>query len=178
MTRSSIVPTEELDTWRQAQKEDPVLRDIIKRVEDHIERDIFSLNAHGLLVRKVGDTFRLVVPASLRQQVSRAFVARMIDREQQVKTDRNLNRTRCTGHREKSVPGKVTSQECLPHFIVVPLSHFLEEIALISFPRNYPVLIQSSHPNYLVASLIPNYTICRFPSPFPRMFTNSLLPHT
>ena len=52
LTRSSLVQTEELDLWRKAQNEDPVLRDIIQRVRVHREREIFQLTSHGLLIRK------------------------------------------------------------------------------------------------------------------------------
>ena len=65
MTRSSIVPTEALRSWREAQQADPVLRDIIKRVQTHTKRDVFRLDAQGLLIRVESDHTKLMVPSSL-----------------------------------------------------------------------------------------------------------------
>ena len=50
MTRSSIVASEEIEEWKTAQEEDPVVRDTIERVRQRQERNAFALTPQGLLV--------------------------------------------------------------------------------------------------------------------------------
>ena len=71
LTRSSIVPTEELAAWKIAQEGDPVLRQILHRIHAGIERTTFQINAHGLLVRMDASDgpVKLMVPRSMRQKV-------------------------------------------------------------------------------------------------------------
>ena len=71
LTRSSIVPTEELAAWKIAQEGDPVLRQILHRIHAGIERNTFQINAHGLLVRMDASdgSVKLMVPSSMRQKV-------------------------------------------------------------------------------------------------------------
>ena len=71
LTRSSIVPTEELAAWKIEQEGDPVLRQILHRIHAGIERNTFQINAHGLLVRMDASdgSVKLMVPSSMRQKV-------------------------------------------------------------------------------------------------------------
>ena len=53
MTRSSIVASEEIEEWKTAQEEDPVVRDTIERVRQRQERNAFALTPHGLLAQEI-----------------------------------------------------------------------------------------------------------------------------
>ena len=50
MNRSSIVASEEIEEWKTAQEEDPIVRDTIERVRQRQERNAFSLTPQGLLL--------------------------------------------------------------------------------------------------------------------------------
>ena len=71
LTRSSIVPPEELAAWKIAQEGDPVLQQILHRIHACIECNTFQINAHGLLVRMDASdgSVKLMVPSSMRQKV-------------------------------------------------------------------------------------------------------------
>ena len=71
LTRSSIVPTEELAAWKTAQEGNPVLRQIIHRIHASIERNTFQINVHGLLVRidASDGSVKLMVPSSMKEKV-------------------------------------------------------------------------------------------------------------
>ena len=68
MTRSSIVATKEIEEWKTAQEEDPLVRDMIERVSQLQERNAFALTHQGLLMREMDGRHKLVVPQSLRQK--------------------------------------------------------------------------------------------------------------
>ena len=53
MTRSSIVASEEIEEWKTAQEEDPVVRDTIEQVKQRQERNAFALTPQGLLVQEM-----------------------------------------------------------------------------------------------------------------------------
>ena len=69
MTRSSIVATEEVKTWKTAQEEDPIVQDTIQRVRQRHVRSAFALTPQGLLVQEEDGQRKLVVPTSMRQKV-------------------------------------------------------------------------------------------------------------
>ena len=71
MTRSSIVPVEEVSAWHAAQREDPVLREIIQQVEQQSKeiRGDYELTPQGLLYQVKAGQRKLMVPVSLRQGV-------------------------------------------------------------------------------------------------------------
>ena len=53
MTKSSVVASEEIEEWKTAQEEEPVVRDTIERVRQRQERNAFALTPQGLLVREM-----------------------------------------------------------------------------------------------------------------------------
>ena len=53
MTRSSIVASKEIEQWKTAQEEDPVVQDTIERVREQQERNAFALTPQGLLVQEM-----------------------------------------------------------------------------------------------------------------------------
>ena len=69
MTRSSIVATEEVKTWRTAQEEDPIVQDTIQRTRQRQMRGAFALTPQGLLVQEENGQRKLVVPTSMRRKV-------------------------------------------------------------------------------------------------------------
>ena len=64
LTRSSIVPTNEVQKWLIAQKEDPVTREAMQRVPEKSGRHHFSLTPQGLLYYAKDGQQKLIVPTS------------------------------------------------------------------------------------------------------------------
>ena len=66
LTRSSIVPTEELAACNIAQKSDPILGQILHQIHPGIECDTFQINTHGLLILMDASdgSVNLMVPSS------------------------------------------------------------------------------------------------------------------
>ena len=71
ITRSSILPTEEINKWHAAQREDPGLREIIQHVQEGTQRGDYFLTQRGLLYKSRNGQNCLMVPTSLRQQIIR-----------------------------------------------------------------------------------------------------------
>ena len=70
MTRSMIVPTEEVQLWHKAQREDPVVQEIIEhRKKQKDARKEFELSPQGILYRVQDGRRKLMVPVSLQQCV-------------------------------------------------------------------------------------------------------------
>ena len=69
MTRSSIVTTKEVNIWKTAQEEDPVVQDTIQRMMQRHMRSAFALTPQGLLVHDDNGQQKLVVPTSMRQKM-------------------------------------------------------------------------------------------------------------
>ena len=66
MTRSMIVPTEEVQLWHEAQREGPVVREIIEcRKKQKDARKKFELNPQGILYRVQDGQRKLMIPVSL-----------------------------------------------------------------------------------------------------------------
>ena len=70
MTRSMLVPAEEVQLWHKEQRNDPVLAKLIRRREEKQDaRKEFEFTPQGLLVRLQDGKRKVMVPMSLRQHV-------------------------------------------------------------------------------------------------------------
>ena len=64
------MPTEEVQLWHKAQRDDPVVQEIIERREKQKDaRKEFELTPQGILYRVQDGRRKLMVPVSLRQRV-------------------------------------------------------------------------------------------------------------
>ena len=69
MPQSSIVATKEVNIWRTAQEEDPVVQDTIQPMRQRHVRSAFALTPQGSLVQEDNGQPKLVVLTSMRQKV-------------------------------------------------------------------------------------------------------------